>query len=108
MMNDLFDRTHMAISRLQTDEAERDALRQVANNYFNECGCAMGSFFLIAAIAGLILEGAQEVRRPPSSRRSRGVCRESARECGCRQNTRPTTRRRVICGSHGAPLCGVS
>ena len=27
---------------------------------------------------------------------------ESARERGCRQNTRQPTRRRVICGSHGA------
>ena len=55
MMKALLDRTYLAISRLQIDEAERDALRQKAGNYFNECGCAMGSFFLIVAIAGLIL-----------------------------------------------------
>ena len=55
MMKDLLDRTHLAISRLQINEAESDALRQKAGNYFNECGCAMGSFFLIVAIVGLVL-----------------------------------------------------
>lgn len=53
-MKALLDRTHLAISRLPIDEAEREALRQKADNYFTECGCSMGSFFLIASIAGLI------------------------------------------------------
>lgn len=54
MMKALLDRTHLAISRLQINEAESDTLRKKAGNYFNECGCAMGSFFLIVAIAGLV------------------------------------------------------
>ena len=48
-------KTNLVISRLRIDEAEREALRQEAENLFHECGCSMSSLFLIAAIAGLIL-----------------------------------------------------
>jgi hypothetical protein len=54
MMKAVLDRTYLVISCLDIDEAEKDALRQKARNYFNECGCVMGSFFLMATVAGLI------------------------------------------------------
>lgn len=49
-------KTNLAISRMPIDEAGREALRQKAGRYSNECGCSMGSLFLIAAIVGLLVD----------------------------------------------------
>ena len=45
----ILDKIYFAISKLDVDEKIKAGYRQRAETYFNECGCSLGSFFLIAA-----------------------------------------------------------
>lgn len=45
------NKTYFEISQLEVDEEIKAGYRQKAKKYFNECGCSLGAFFLISALA---------------------------------------------------------
>jgi len=50
----LVDKTYLAISRLEIDQQTKAVYRKRAEKYFNDCGCSLGAFFLVAALAFLV------------------------------------------------------
>jgi hypothetical protein len=52
----ILDKTYFAISELDVDEEIKATYRQTAEKYFNECGCSLGSFFLVVTLGFSIFQ----------------------------------------------------
>ena len=51
-MKNVLDKIYFSISQLQVEEKTKAHYRRRASKYFNECGCSLGGFFLMLALAG--------------------------------------------------------
>src|SRR5829696_8861112 len=54
-MKNVLDKIYFSISQLQVEEKTKAHYRRRASKYFNECGCSLGGFFLLLALAGSLV-----------------------------------------------------